>query len=157
MKQGNREANQAQGPRPGGGGSTWPQSLQWECKKSAGELWCHLVDVLELILPNSYKAKDVDWFLCVECLWAKWLHIVIVTTPYPYLDITYHISWIQPFYTTSRASQMCQICCIMLWGSPKCLESTLIPQLADFSFYMLKFIWVQCFIVYKLKCPRPVG
>ncbi len=32
--------------------------LQWKCKKSAGELWCHLVDVLELILQNSYNGPQ---------------------------------------------------------------------------------------------------
>ena len=33
------------------------RSLQGKCQKSAGELWCHLVDVLELILPNSHSPK----------------------------------------------------------------------------------------------------
>ncbi len=32
--------------------------LQWKCKKSAGELWCHLVDVLQLILPYSYNGPQ---------------------------------------------------------------------------------------------------
>ncbi len=43
-------------------------------------------------LVNQRFAKDLDWFLLIECLWAKCLHGAPVIDPYPYLDNTYKIS-----------------------------------------------------------------
>ncbi len=52
---------------------------------------------------------------------------------------------------------MCHISYILQWSTPKGLESSLIPQLADIGFNMIKFIFGQAIYTYKLKCPRGVG
>ena len=106
--------------------------------------------------PCNFR-KDLDWFLLAECLWAKCLHIAPVIAPHPYLDRTYTINCIWPFYTWTRAFQTCQISYTLLWGTPKSLKSSLIPQLADIALNMIKFISGQAFNQSKLKCPRAVG
>ncbi len=97
--------------------------------------------------------KDVDWFLWVECLWAKCLHSSLVIAPYPYLDRY----CIRLFSTLTRAFKTCQMPYIFQWGTPKGLESSLILHLADIVFNMIKWTFGQALNEYKLKCPRGVG